>query len=171
MSKRMIELTATNTEQYLRTHGWLGAGSVAIEPLSGGVSNLVLRVTSADGRCVVRQSRPQLRPRDPWFSDLDRIYREQQVMESLGDVLPPLTVPKVLFADRENFVFAMSHAPPATVWKESLLAGQIEPSMGELTGRVLGKMHETSARNRARFEAFTERTAFVQLRVDPFYRR
>jgi 5-methylthioribose kinase len=166
----MFEITTDNAESYLRSHNWVGAGPVRIEPLSGGVSNLVLRVEAGGERFVLKQSRSQLRTRDAWFSDLNRIFREQEVMQALVDVLPPLTVPRVLFADHENYVFAMSHAPPATVWKESLLVGQIDLAMGERAGRVLGRMHEVSARNPA-FEAFRDRTVFWQLRVDPFYLR
>src|SRR5262245_2930166 len=122
----MFEITTDNAESYLRSCNWVGAGSVPFAAFSGGVSNLVLRDESGGEGVVLKQSRPQLRTRDAWFSDLNRIFREQEVMQALVDVLPPLTVPRVLFADRENYVFAMSHAPPATVWKESLLAGQIE---------------------------------------------
>lgn len=167
----MIELTADNAEQYLRAHEWVSAGPIHVEALSGGVSNVVLRVETATARFVLKQSRPQLRTRDAWFSDLDRIFREQEVMQALIDVLPPLTVPRVLFVDRANFAFAMSHAPPAVVWKESLLHGKIDIAMGERTGRVLGVMHNASARAAAKFEAFRDRNVFVQLRVDPFYRR
>src|SRR5437773_450166 len=157
----MFEITPDNAESYLRSHGWIAPGPLRLEALSGGVSNLVLRVESAGERFILKQSRPQLRTRDAWFSDLERIYREQEVMEALADVLPPLTVPRVLFVDRENFVFAMSHAPPATVWKETLLAGHIEPAMSERAGRVLGMMHDASARDCARFEAFRDRNVFV----------
>lgn len=178
----MYELSAANAAEYLRDRH--GIVATRVEALSGGVSNVVLRVETGDERFVLKQSRPQLRTRDAWFSDLERIYREQEVMQALAERLPPLTVPRVLFADRENYVFAMSHAPltpkpspqggegsVATVWKQSLLAGQIDPAMGEQTGRVLGMMHEASARDPGTFGAFRERTAFVQLRVDPFYRR
>jgi 5-methylthioribose kinase len=167
----MFELTTENAETFLRSRGWITPGPVHIAPLSGGVSNLVLRVEAAGEAFVLKQSRPQLRTRDAWFSDLERVYREQEVMQALVALLPPLTVPQVLFVDRENFVFAMSHAPPATVWKEALLAGQIDLAMGERTGQVLGMMHEASARDHTRFAAFRDRTVFVQLRVDPFYRR
>ena len=57
------------------------------------------------------------------------------------------------------------------VWKEVLLAGEVNPELGEEVGRVLGLMHEASARRPALVEPFRDRTAFVQLRVDPFYRR
>jgi 5-methylthioribose kinase len=167
----MFEITAENAELYLRSNHWIGPGPVHTEPLGGGVSNLVLRVQTAADRFVLKQSRPQLRTRDPWFSDVSRIHREQEVMEALGDILPSLTVPRVLFVDRENFAFAMSDASPATVWKESLLAGNFDFRMGARAGEVLGKMHELSAGLPRLWEAFRDRIAFVQLRIEPFYVR
>ena len=136
------------------------------------MSNAVLRVETPERVFVLKQSRPQLRTRDAWFSDLDRVYREQEVMQVLHPLLPPPTVPQVLFSDRANYVFAMSHAPDdAAVWKESLLAGEIDPTMGERAGAVLGRMHEATARDPGLVDAFRDRAVFVQLRVDPFYRR
>ncbi|MCI0457350.1 MAG: aminoglycoside phosphotransferase family protein [Gemmataceae bacterium] len=167
----MRELTADNLPDYLLQRGWIGPGPVHVEALGGGVSNAVLRVQTPERAFVVKQSRPQLRTRDAWFSDLDRVYREQEVMQALGPLLPPETVPEVLFVDRENFAFAMSAAPAeAPPWKALLLAGQIDPAMGERAGSVLGRMHEASASDPA-FHAFADHTVFVQLRVDPFYRR
>lgn len=168
----MRELTPDNALDYLRGQGWIGPGPARVEPLGWGVSNAVFRVETADGLFVLKQARPQLRTRDPWFSDLDRVYREQEVMEVLHPLLPPLTVPKVLHVDRANYVFTMSHAPlPATVWKEQLLAGAVDLAIGERAGVVLGRMHETTARNLTLIERFRDHTVFVQLRVNPFYRR
>jgi 5-methylthioribose kinase len=168
----MFELTADNAPDYLRARGWAGPGPVRVEALGGGVSNAVLRVEAEGRRFVLKQSRPQLRTRDAWFSDLDRVYREQEVMQALGPLLPPLTVPEVLFSDRPNYVFAMSHAPEgARVWKEQLLAGQVDDAVGERAGRVLGRLHEATARDPGLVERFRDHAVFVQLRVDPFYRR
>jgi 5-methylthioribose kinase len=168
----MIELTADNAADYLRQRGWIDDAPVRIEPLSGGVSNLVLRVETPERRFVLKQSRPQLRTRDAWFSDLERVYREQEVMQTLAPLLPPHTVPEVLFIDRANYVFAMAHAPRgAKVWKQQLLAGDIDFDRGEYAGRILGRIHEATARNPRLIEPFADRTVFVQLRVDPFYRR
>src|SRR5919199_1515203 len=120
----MLELTADNALNYLRHQGWIGPEPARVESLGWGVSNLVLRVVTPQQVFVLKQSRPQLRTRDAWFSDLDRVYREQEVMEVLHPLLPPLTVPEVLFSDRANYVFAMSHAPEGSaVWKQQLLAG------------------------------------------------
>src|SRR5262249_39443448 len=106
-----------------------------------------------------------------WFSDLDRVYREQEVMQALHPVLPD-NVPQVLFADRANYAFAMSAAPAgARVWKSLLLAGEVDLALGERVGAVLGRMHQATAANTALVESFRDHTVFVQLRVDPFYRR
>jgi 5-methylthioribose kinase len=168
----MLELTADNAVDYLRQRGWIGEGPARIEPLGGGVSNAVLRVETPERLFVLKQSRPQLRTRDAWFSDLERVYREQEVMQTLAPLLPPHTVPEVLFTDRANYVFAMAHAPRgAKVWKQQLLAGEIDFTVGEDAGRILGRIHEATARNPQLVERFHDRAVFVQLRVDPFYRR
>src|SRR3954447_26283257 len=139
----MLALTPETAPDYLRSRGWIAPGPVKVELLGGGVSNAVLLVETPQRRFVLKQSCPQLRTRDPWFSDLDRVYREQEVMELLHPLLPAPTVPEVLFADRANYVFAMSAAPAgARVWKESLLAGEVDPAVGERAGRVLGLTHQ-----------------------------
>jgi 5-methylthioribose kinase len=167
----MTELTPDNVLDYLRQSGRIGPAPARVTPLGGGVSNAVFRVETGDGLFVLKQSRPQLRTRDLWLSDLDRVYREQEVMDFLHPLLPEPTVPAVLFADRPNYVFAMSHAPvESRVWKESLLAGEVDLSLGERAGRILGLMHETTAGLGA-VDHFRDHTVFVQLRVDPFYRR
>jgi len=168
----MLEITPDNALDYLRSTGRLGPGPARVEALGWGVSNVVLRVETPERHFVLKQSRPQLRTRDAWFSDLDRVYREQEVMQALRPLLPDGVVPEVLFADRANYVFAMSHAPPeALVWKETLLAGEVDLGLGEYAGTVLGRMHEATARRPDLVEPFRDHTVFVQLRVDPFYRR
>ena len=168
----MIELTPANTVAYLRERGWIGPGPARVEALGWGVSNAVLRVETAERVFVLKQSRPQLRTRDAWFSDLDRVWREEDVMRLLGPLLPPLTVPEVLFSDRANYVFAMAHAPAESrVWKEQLLAGEIDFDTARRAGAVLGRIHQATADDCAAVKRFAEPTVFVQLRVDPFYRR
>lgn len=168
----MLELTPENVIAFLQRRGWLSGGLAEVWPLGGGVSNAVLAVRADGQTVVVKQSRPQLRTRDAWFSDLERVYREQEVMELLHPLLPPLSVPAVLHADRDNFVFVMSHAPDgARVWKEDLLAGQTNPTVAEQAGRLLGRMHEATAERAAELGRLRDHEVFVQLRVEPFYRR
>lgn len=168
----MLELTADNVLDYLYDRGWVISGPPQVEMLGGGVSNVVLRVQAPEQTFILKQSRPQLRTRDAWFSDLDRIYREQEVMEVLHPLLPEPTVPRVLFSDRPNYLFAMSPAPTdSQVWKEQLLRGEVAQAMGGRAGWILGRMHEVTARHLPLIEPFRDHTVFVQLRVDPFYLR
>jgi hypothetical protein len=116
---------------------------------------------------VLKQSRPQLRTRDAWFSDVSRVCREQEVMEVLHPLLPE-TVPEVLFADRDNYVF-MAHAPGRRALEASLLAGDVDvPSAngpGAFSGGCMRRPRPTFV-----VRPFRDPTVFVQLRVDPFYR-
>ncbi len=167
----MQELTAENAGDYLRQRGMIATTPTRVELLGWGVSNVVLRIEAGEQLFVLKQSRPQLRTRDAWFSDLDRVYREQEVMEYLEPKLPAGTVPRVLFSDRDNFVFAMAHAPlESRVWKESLLAGDVDLALGERTGAILGRMHTVTGQDRSLVQRWGDRRVFVQLRVDPFYR-
>src|SRR5438270_9010779 len=162
----MLELGPENALDYLRSIGQLGPGPARVEALGWGVSIVVPRVETPERRFVLKQSRPQLRTRDAWFSDLDRVYREQEVMQVLRPLLPAGVVPEVLFADRPNYLFAMRHAPlEARVWKETLLAGEVDLALGEDAGSVLGRMHEGTARQRHLVERFRDHAVFVQLRV------
>jgi 5-methylthioribose kinase len=168
----MIELTPDNVLDYLRAGGQLGQESIRVTPLGWGVSNAVFRVEMPERLIVLKQSRPQLRTRDLWLSNLDRVYREQEVMQVLHPLLPHHVVPEILFVDRPNYLFAMSHAPlDARVWKESLLSGEVDQGIGMLAGHVLGRIHEATATNQSLIEPFRDHTVFVQLRVDPFYTR
>ena len=58
----------------------------------------------------------------------------------------------------------------ALVWKQQLLAGDIDYPLGKRAGCILGRIHEATARD-ARSPSLADRTVFVQLRVDPYYRR
>jgi 5-methylthioribose kinase len=166
----MLELTPDNAEQYLREHGFVPSGPVRVTELGDGVSGAVLCVEAGDRKFVIKQSRPQLRTREPWFSDLARIWRERDVMRFLRPLLPSGVVPQILFDDEENYLFGMSHAPePFRNWRSVLLGGEVDVKLGELAGQLLCRIHQQS--NLPSLQAFQDRTVFEQLRVDPFYVR
>jgi 5-methylthioribose kinase len=168
----MFELTPENAADYLRAKGWLSGPSARLELLGGGVSNMVLMAVTDERRFVVKQSRPQLRTREAWFSDMNRIFREVEVMRLLGPLLPGGTVPEVLFVDPDNYLFAMAAAAAGSiVWKESLLRGQVSGPVARRAGLVLGLMHELTSRRPELVEQLGDRTVFTQLRTEPFYQR
>ncbi len=170
----MIELDPANVVDYLRSTGRLEPGTTAeARLLAWGVSNVVLRIhISAGEDVVIKQSRKRLRTEVPWFSRLDRIWREMDVMQTLSTLLPEGMVPRVLFDDRDNYLFAMQAVDADhTVWKAELLTGKVEPSIAATMGDSLAAIHAGTAGDADLQERWGDRDFFTQLRVDPFYRR
>jgi 5-methylthioribose kinase len=170
----MLELDPNNTVAYLHDRGWLDRGLDArVEVLAWGVSNAVLRVTPETGAAfVIKQSRSQLRTRDPWFSRLDRIWREIDVLRLLQPILPAGVIPRVLFENRGDYVFAMeAAAPDHQVWKQLLLDGHADQRIASTLGKYLAAIHCETAQRPELKAQFGDTQVFVELRVDPFYRR
>lgn len=170
----MIEIDQHTALQYLHARGRLSrATGAAVELLAWGVSNVVLRVTPETGEpFVIKQSRTQLRTKDPWFSRLERIWRETEVMQVLQPLLPVGVIPRVLFEDRENYLFAMEAAPAEHfVWKQLLLEGTVDLTIATRLGDYLAGIHRQTALRPDLATRFGDRQVFNELRVDPFYRR
>ena len=168
----MWELTPENATEYLRDHGWLPRDVEAhVQALAWGVSNVVLRVAPTSGvDFVLKQSRERLRTATPWFSRLDRIYREIDVLKTLATILPRGLVPQVLFEDRQNFLFGMEAAPARhVVWKERLLTGTINLGVARRLGELLGQVHRETALREDLRQLFGDTEVFHQLRLHPFY--
>ncbi len=170
----MLEIGPDNAVNYLHEMGWLDCPVAArAELLAWGVSNAVLRITPDVGDpFVIKQSRGQLRTKAAWFSRLDRIWRETDVMRLIQPHLPAGVVPRVLFEDRENFLFGMEAAPAAHhVWKQLLLEGYVDSTIAAGLGEYLATLHRETALRPDLAERFGDTQVFVELRVDPFYRR
>ncbi len=171
----MLELGPDNLIEYLCQTGRLSSADAAkshAETLSGGVSNVVMRVSVPSGQdFVVKQSRAQLRTQAAWFSQPERIWRERDVLDVLSRVTPPRVVPKRLFEDRDNYLFAMEAIPSEhLVWKSSLLNGEVDESIGRRLGEILAGIHSRTTNDAELRERLGDRTIFDELRLDPFYR-
>ncbi len=168
----MRTLTTDNLADYLRAAQW--ADPKSVEWLSGGVSNAVFRVAQRSAWApafVVKQSREQLRTQADWFSRLDRIWREADAMEVLHPLLPPHAVPRVLFQDQPNYLFAMEAIDRAhIVWKSELLTGVADRSVAVAAADILAGIHGATLGRDDLRTRFGDCEVFDQLRLDPFYR-
>lgn len=169
----MRELTAENAAAYLRESGRVPLErEIAVRELSGGVSNVVLRVDiQARSPFVIKQCRERLRVAMDWRARLDRIWAELATLELLTAILPPGTVPSPLFADRPEYLFAMTCAPDdSATWKSVLMEGQADPKVAAELGTLLGTIH-AEARGRPELGGtLADVSLFDELRVDPYYR-
>lgn len=197
----MLELDEHNCASYLRDAGLIGRDEqVAVQLLAGGVSNVVFRVQrhpNSGADFVLKQARGRLRVAQPWFCSVERIWREVEVLrvcrgvlqngaDSSGAILgrakspnmmcteceAAITVPEVLFEDRDNYAFAMTAAPREhRTWKEMLLAGEFSTQIAAAYGELLGRLHAGTWHDAALAEQMGDRRFFQDLRVDPYYRR
>ena len=167
----MLLLSVDNAAQILHSAGWPGALQASIRPLGGGVSNAVLLAEGPAGRVVCKQALEKLRVDADWRSRPERTLREADAMQALAPLLPPGTVPRILFIDRPNCIYTMDAAPEsATDWKLALLAGQADPAVAAAAGRTLGAIIRATC-NQPHWEArFGDQTVFDELRLDPYYR-
>lgn len=169
--RHLFELTLPAAHEYVKAHCGGDAGAIQIRELGGGVSNTVLLVECGSKRFVLKQSLGKLRVEQEWLSDRMRIHRECAAMDALGPHLPPESVPRILFEDQANCIFAMSAAPErAETWKALLLRGDIDTGVAARIGQMLGCIIGES-RKRPDWKArFSDQTVFDQLRLDPYYR-
>ncbi len=169
----MQEITPETIVDYLRTKRRIAEHKSAVaKALGWGVSNIVVRIDiEGEPSIVVKQSRERLRTKALWVSRLERIWIERDALELLGTVLPEGVVPRVLFQEEDDFLFAMSCAPDeSVVWKEQLLAGQAEPDVARRAGVILGRIHTQLRDHPGLNGRLADTTVFDELRIEPFYR-
>lgn len=168
----MLELSPESTLDYLRQRGLLPAGDARVRVLGWGVSNVVLRVSPASGDdFVIKQSREKLRTSADWHSRLDRIWREAEVQQTLAGMLPEGTVPRVLFEDRDNYLYGMQAVESDhVVWKAALLEGRTDRHVAVRAAETLARIHRQTAGDERLRERWSDNAVFDELRLDPFYR-
>ena len=169
----MRQIDASNAADALCAGGFVPADrEIRVRELTGGVSNLVLRVEVAgEPPLVVKQCRERLRVAMEWTAPLERIWVEQEALEVLAELLPVGGVPRVLFEDRENYLFGMScAADDAVTWKTRLMAGDVDPLIAMRAGEWLGLIHDRAREHPALDDGLADGSLFEQLRIEPYYR-
>ena len=146
------------------------SGNATVEVLTGGVSCVVLAVTSDEREVVVKQALPELKTKAKWVADQRRAIVEAEAMRVYQSITPD-SVPELIDCDEANFTLTMSRLPnTCTNWKQDMLEGRIHPEMGEKLGKILAQWHNATAVDAAIKAKFMEGELFEQLRVSPFYR-
>jgi 5-methylthioribose kinase len=175
-------LTATNAVEYLRSRGHVThEESAQARELTGGVSNMVIHVTRSGGNdLVLKQARGQLNVAEPWYCDVERIWREVDVLQICSELIQKraadsalrIVTPQFLFTDRENYLYAMTAAPREhVVWKQELLRGVARSDVAFACGTLLGTLHARSWHDASLAQQLDDRHFFEDLRLDPYYRQ
>jgi 5-methylthioribose kinase len=117
---------------------------------------------------VVKRALGQLRVEQLWLADPGRIDTEGRALQLAGR-LAPGAVPRV--HDLHAGYLVIERAPRSwRTWKDELLVGEVRAEIAEHLGRLLGTWQRATAHDGWTRLQFGDRTAFTQLRVDPFHR-
>lgn len=145
---------------------------VHVEHLSGGVSCRVWKIAVNDDRWVIKQALEKLDVQVEWFSDVERIHREHEVMKQLDLIIPECNVPKILHVDYLNHIYLMTCAEEgAPTWKGLLMKGVFNADTAESAAHILSQIHSRSNQIDDKIkEKFSNQEYFIQLRIDPFHR-
>jgi 5-methylthioribose kinase len=159
--------------EYLRAIGRIGEKEVPqTRVLAGGVSNRGVIVRRRNGEAwVLKQALGKLRVAVDWHADPRRIEREALGMRYLAELLPPGSVPELLFQDPPHHLLAMTAVPrPHVNWKSHLLLERLEQDHIRQFGRMLAAIHRGSHERRKELaRVFKDRSFFESLRVEPYY--
>ena len=164
-------LTEETVVAYLIEKGVIaGSDQAEVEILTGGVSNVVLAITTQSKKLVLKQALAELKVAEKWEADQRRAIVEANAI-ALFHKFSPDQVPDLIFLDPERFVLILDRVPVgSTVWKNDLLAGVINPDVASVLGKTLAQWHNFGETDKEARMQFMEDSLFEQLRIDPFYR-
>jgi aminoglycoside phosphotransferase (APT) family kinase protein len=143
--------------------------SPRIEPLSGGVSSEIWRITTRRGDICVKRALPRLKVAAVWEAPLERSHHEAEWLRVAAAILPQ-SVPELLGEDEANRLVAMRYLPASShrLWKTMLREGDADPSIAAMVGTTIATIHAVTAGDRSIAGRFATGDAFHALRLEPY---
>jgi tRNA A-37 threonylcarbamoyl transferase component Bud32 len=140
-----------------------------IEPLTGGVSSGIFKVTVRSGTYCVKQALPKLKVEKDWSVPTDRVFSEIAWLQ-FADRIVPGHAPRVLGVDRRAGTFVMEYLDTQSHhnWKTLLMSGIVEADTGRQVASVLGRLHAATAGDQEVEKQFSNRGNFYLLRLEPY---
>ena len=142
----------------------------AAEPLAGGVSSDIWKITLADRIVCVKQALSRLKVKQVWEVPTERSQYEIQWLKTAREIVPD-TIPLVVGEDAETGSLAMEYLPPEhySVWKSDLRDGIMSVSVAKVLGDRLATIHGNTAHRDDIAEQFKTDELFFELRPSPFF--
>ena len=140
-----------------------------IDPLAGGVSSNIVKVTVGDRTFCLKCALEKLKVEQDWQAPTHRNTAEYAWLEVASRVNPTGSV-KLFGKSNEEPCYAMEYIGGSDVylWKTRLLAGMVSTTEAKRVGESIGRIHSSSTRKEFSNLAFDNRDDFYQLRLDPY---
>ncbi|GJD49982.1 Methylthioribose kinase [Methylobacterium crusticola] len=141
----------------------------AVEPLAGGVSSDIVRVTAAGRSFAVKRALPKLKVAAEWHAPVARNGYEVAWLREAAAIVPG-AVPEVLGHDPASGLFAMAYLDPADhpVWKGVLRDGRVDPGFAAQVGGRLAAIHAATAGRADVAARFPTDDIFHSIRLEPY---
>jgi aminoglycoside phosphotransferase (APT) family kinase protein len=156
----------------LREAGIAVSGPLVVEPLTGGVSSDIVRITLADGqRLCAKRALDRLKVASDWRAPRERNHYEAAWLRTAGAIVPGVA-PAVIGEDEARGIVLLDYLPPEDyrLWKSELLAGRADPATPVAVGDALGRIHAATLGDPRVAAAFPTDALFDALRLDPYLR-
>jgi fructosamine-3-kinase len=146
-----------------------GEEPFAVDPLTGGVSSLILKISTARRVFCLKTALPKLKVEKDWYAPVSRVFSEVDWLTTVAG-FEPTAVPKIIGVDRESGSFAMDFLPPQSFpnWKAELMRGRVDPDLAGEVGRRLARIHARTAHDGAIAGRFANDETFHALRLEPY---
>src|ERR1700730_11682194 len=156
--------------QTIRRMGLLSnAAQFSCEPLSGGVSSDIWRITVGNKQYCLKRALPRLRVAQLWEAPVGRNRFEWQWFQTAGAICPAC-VPHLVAQDQQAGLFVMSFLDPVACppWKTQLRDGIVHEETAERVAARLVKIHAATADNEHVGRKFATDEAFYAIRLEPY---
>jgi aminoglycoside phosphotransferase (APT) family kinase protein len=142
---------------------------IEVEAFTGGVSCIVVLVRTKQEAWVVKQALPQLRVKDLWLADRNRIFAEVACLRLIHDRISGHPAPTVFYEDGEDFACVLEYAGDGSRnWKQDLLSGVVDSTVTRRVASVLTEFHSKTQGDEGVKKRFWDNTNFHQLRLDAY---
>ncbi len=168
-----MDLTRADQEILYQSLGRMGllepGEQPRLEPLTGGVSSLIVLAHTRRGPVCIKRALARLKVASDWFAPVERNTAEVAWMRAAGAIVPH-AVPQILGEDREGRAFAMAYLEPAghPVWKSQLRDGVVDRRVAASLAGTLASIHSRTAASKELARAFANDDTFFEIRLDPY---
>ena len=162
-------MTESSAFDHLLTALGIDPATALIEPLTGGVSSDIVRVTAGDRVFAVKRALAKLKVAADWRAPVERNAYEVAWLKEAGRIVPG-AVPRVLAEDPASGSFAMDYLDPLShpVWKAQLRDGHADPAFAAAVGRTVAAIHAATAGREEIARRFDTGGIFPPIRLEPY---
>ena len=139
------------------------------EPLSGGVSSDIWRITVGNKQYCLKRALPRLKVPQLWEAPVDRNSFEWQWFRTAGAICPEC-VPNLVAYDRQAGLFVMDYLDPRSypVWKDQLRDGIVCEDTAQRVAERLARIHGSTSHDEDVARQFATDDAFYAIRLEPY---